>query len=145
MSKALSMERIIWSSCVCQGHLERHRQISIPIQEKGDKRECINYHGKSRLSLHGKVYATCFERSCQINCGWRISSPDFFVALTSRPTFHSEKSWEYANVALTILKKGMTGFHNKKALWIFEVLCCWWTLVAGHQYTCMLAKKFVFH
>ena len=58
----------LWQTCVCQvawktGEAPKqwYASVLIPIHKKGNKKKCTNYRA---LSLPGKVYAKCLEKSC---------------------------------------------------------------------------------
>ena len=73
MLKALTGEGILWLTRVCQvawkfGKTPRDWQTGmiIPIFNKGNRKQCTNYRGKSLpYSLPGKVYAKHLARKCR--------------------------------------------------------------------------------
>ena len=72
MLKALTGEKILWLTQVCQvawkfGKTSKNWQtgVIIPIFKKENRKQCTNYRGISLLSLPGKAYTKCLKKKCR--------------------------------------------------------------------------------
>jgi len=58
--------------------------VIMPLSKKANRKECTNYRGISLLSLAGKVYGKCLEKTCREKTppSCRISSAIFVLGVS---------------------------------------------------------------
>ena len=72
MLKALTGEGVRWLTRLCQVAWKLKKTpkdwqtcVIVPINKKGNRKECTNYLGMSIHSLPRRVYTKCLERRCR--------------------------------------------------------------------------------